>query len=405
MVRTRVPTGPSLEPPIDLESCSGAAGGAPRLHRFISDQRRRDTAGVAGVLRHPRWYLAGHWTSSLDSLWRDAVRSGIRLETSWTLCTNGHQLRLVDARRTYSRAHVQFDLQPAIDHLPTFQVLWGVLRAGAFHPAQQQAALVLQIIEAAARHGRAVNRSLRFGVIEAVRHLLTGLSKCGKRDAPALFDESLTVVYRALFLMFAEARGLVPNWHPLYRKSYTIESLRDRIERPGSVRGLWESFQAIARLAHRGCHAGTLVVPAFNGRLFSPSRAPLAESCAMDDEIARKALLELSTTTVRSKTTRIHYRDLGVEQLGAVYESVLDYVPPSRSLATGEILLLRGGDRRKSTGSFYTPQSITDYVVRRTLYPLVAEAQASRVLQLRLVDPAMGSAAFLVSACRYLSRA
>ena len=59
----------------------------------------------------------------------------------------------------------------------------------------------------------------------------------------------------------------------------------------------------------------------------------------------------------------------------------------------------------KSTGSFYTPQSLTDYVVRRTLHPLVAEAPAERILHLRLVDPAMGSAAFLVSACRYLARA
>ena len=136
-------------------------------------------------------------------------------------------------------------------------------------------------------------------------------------------------MYRVLFLMFAEARGLVPNWHPIYRDHYTIESLRDEAERPGDARGLWETLQAIARLAHQGCHAGTLIVPAFNGRLFSPARAPMAESCAMSDEIARGALLALSTTiTDRSKPrVRIDYRDLGVEQLGAVYESVLDYVP------------------------------------------------------------------------------
>ncbi len=265
--------------------------------------------------------------------------------------------------------------------------------------------LVLQIIEAATRHGQAVNRSLRFGVIDSVQHLLTGLNKCGKRELSALFDESLTVVYRALFLMFAEARALVPNWHPLYKTSYTIESLRDRIERPGTVPGVWETFQAIARLAHRGCHAGTLVVPAFNGRLFSPSRAPIAESCAVDDEIAGKALLCLSTTTVRSRRTRIDFRDLGVEQLGAIYETVLDYEPAFAESQNGGILLRRGSDRRKSTGSFYTPQSLTDYVVRRTLYPLVAGAPAERILNLRLVDPAMGSAAFLVSACRYLARA
>jgi Eco57I restriction-modification methylase len=349
--------------------------------------------------------LAGGWSASPDSLWRDAVRSGIALESSWCLCTNGHQLRLVDTHRTYSRAFVQFDLQQAIDDFRTFQVFWGLLRAGAFRPIPHHDPLVLQIIHAAARHGQAVNRSLRFGVIESLQHFLAGLSKCGKRDLDALFDESLTVVYRILFLMFAEARGLVPNWHPLYKKHYTIESLRERIERPGSVRGLWETLQAIARLAHRGCHAGTLVVPAFNGRLFAPSRAPIAESCAVDDEIARKALLGLSTTTVRSKRTRIHYRDLGVEQLGAVYESVLEYEPVVAESHDAGISLQRGSTRRKSTGSFYTPQPLTDYLVRRTLYPLVAEARPEDILNLRVVDPAMGSAAFLVSACRYLARA
>ena len=219
--------------------------------------------------------------------------------------------------------------------------------------------------------------------------------------------------------MFAESRRLVPNWHPIYRESYTVESLRERAERPGKVPGLWEALQAIARLAHKGCRAGSLIVPAFNGRLFSPARSPIAESCAIDDEVARKALLALSTTTGRpgrpegrhhvrghhAKRTRIDYRDLGVEQLGAVYESVLDYEPAYADSKRDQVLLRRGGDARKSTGSFYTPQTLTDYVVRRTLHPLVDGAPADRILQLRVVDPAMGSAAFLVSACRYLARA
>jgi hypothetical protein len=349
--------------------------------------------------------VAGHWDASLDSLWRDAVRHGIDQQAAWSLCTNGRQVRLVDTQRTYSRAHVEFDLGHAIESFPTFRVLWALLRAEAFVAPTPEESLVLQIVRAAARHGQAVSRSLRFGVIEAVQHLLTGLSRCGPRDLAMLFDESLTVVYRILFLMFAEARGLVPNWHPLYRSSYTIESLRDRIEQPGAVHGLWETLQAIARLAHRGCHAGTLVVPAFNGRLFSPARAPIAESCSVEDETARNALLGLSTTTVRSRRTRIDYRDLGVEQLGAVYESVLDYVPAFSDAGDRAVQLRRGGDRRKSTGSFYTPQSLTDYVVRRTLHPLVADAPSERILSVRVLDPAMGSAAFLVSACRYLAQA
>jgi hypothetical protein len=350
--------------------------------------------------------IAATWDVSLDRLWRRAVRLGIGSDASWVLCTNGRDARLVDARRTYSRAYLQFDLQRTAQHPATFEVFWSVLREDALRSRAGEAPLVHQIVQSSVRHGESVSRSLRFGVLDAVEHLLGGFDKCrGRHDLSELFDESLTVVYRVLFLMFAESRRLVPNWHPLYRESYTIESLRDRAERPGPARGFWETLQAIARLAHQGCRAGSLVVPAFNGRLFSPARSPIAEACAVADETARSAVLALSTTHNNDRRTRIDYRDLGVEQLGAVYESILDYSPARAGTGAARVHLRHGGGTRKSTGSFYTPQAITEYLVRRALHPLVAEATSDSILRLRVLDPAMGSAAFLVSACRYLARA
>src|SRR4029077_17013407 len=85
---------------------------------------------------------------------------------------------------------------------------------------------------------------------------------------PDSFEQSLTIVYRMLFLLFAEARALVPLWHPVYRESYSLESLRDLAERPRSAPGLWDALRAISRLAHAGCRAGDLKVTPFNGRLF-----------------------------------------------------------------------------------------------------------------------------------------
>ncbi len=138
------------------------------------------------------------------------------------------------------------------------------------------------------------------------------------------------------------------------------------------------------------------------------SRARRCSRCRRRERADRRSFTrrrKLGTTVRSARRTRIDYRDLGVEQLGAVYESVLDYEPAYADSRRNQILLRRGGDARKSTGSFYTPQTLTDYVVRRTLHPLVDGAPADRILQLRVVDPAMGSAAFLVSACRYLARA
>ena len=97
---------------------------------------------------------------------------------------------------------------------------------------------------------------------------------------------------------------------------------------------------------------------------------------------------------------RIAYRDLGVEQLGSVYESLLDYQP-----SAGPVALVPGSGVRKSTGTFYTPQPIADYLVRSTLGPLVQDAEPEAILRLRVVDPSMGSGAFLVAACHYLAQA
>src|SRR5204863_4710829 len=90
-----------------------------------------------------------------------------------------------------------------------------------------------------------------------------------------------------------------------------------------------DTLRAISRLAHSGCRAGDLRMTPFNGRLFAPARTPLAERRDLDDERARRALISLATrpSPGGAGRERIAYRDLGVEQLGSVYESLLDYQP------------------------------------------------------------------------------
>jgi hypothetical protein len=141
-------------------------------------------------------------------------------------------------------------------------------------------------------------------------------------------------------------------------------------------------------------------VPPFNGRLFSPTHAPLADSVPLDDGAVRCALVSLTTRPSRQGRERISYADLGVEQLGGVYERILDFRP-----AIGTRVSLVRAERRKATGSFYTPRPLTEYLVRRALAPLVHDTSPERILQLRILDPAMGSGAFLVAACRYLAGA
>ena len=268
--------------------------------------------------------LVTPWGLDPAGAWREAVRHGIAHGLRWCLCVTGPDLRVVDAERTYSRRFAQFDLDLTVDTDAGFAALWGLLRADAFRYAP---CLLERAIALSEQHRASVRSSLQSGVEDALVHLVRAFAgtRAGGRRNHTLFDESLIVIYRVLFLLFAEARGLVPRWHPVYRDGYTIESLRPLVEGRDEPAGLWESLQAINRLAHRGCRAGTLQVPPFNGRLFSPAHAPLAESVTLDGVAVRQALLALTTRPVGSGRERIAYGDLGVEQLGGVYERVLDF--------------------------------------------------------------------------------
>jgi hypothetical protein len=348
--------------------------------------------------------LATEWGCDPATAWRESVLHGIGTGVRWCLCVTGPVLRIFDARRTYSRRFAQFDLDVVLSDPAGFFVLWWLLNAGAFTGSEPALDRAVTLSES---HRAEVRASLQDGVREALMSLLGAFASARRpsrssHDPAMLLDESMIVVYRILFLLFAEARGLVPRWHPIYRDSYTIDSLRTAVERLPRPPGLWQSLQAISRLAHRGCHAGALQVPPFNGRLFSPAHAPLAESLELDDSAVRDAMMALTTRTAAGGRQRIAYADLGVEQLGGVYERILDYEPVATRPDGRGITLVRAG-RRKATGTFYTPRALTEFMVRRALAPLVADAGPDQILSLRILDPAMGSGAFLVAACRYLA--
>ncbi|MGH9309284.1 MAG: Eco57I restriction-modification methylase domain-containing protein [Vicinamibacterales bacterium] len=343
------------------------------------------------------------WGQTPAGVWRHAVHRGLAHGFRWSLCVTGTAVRILDVERTYARRYAEFDLAIALEDERSRRVLCGLLSvAGAASPSTLP--VLDAVVSMSEKHRVGVRRALREGVHQALLHFVAAFRAVSRKQARAhLLDESLVVVYRVLFLLFAEARALVPTWHPVYRDGYTVEALCAPLNRAVVPSGLWEALQAIARLAHRGCRAGTLRVPPFNGRLFSPADAPLADAVPLDDRIVAQALLALTTREGEHGRDRISYADLGVEQLGAVYEHLLDYDLAAGT--TGATAVLVPSGRRKATGSFYTPRSLTEFVVRRTLAPAVQDKTPEQILALRILDPAMGSGAFLVAACRYLASA
>jgi hypothetical protein len=327
---------------------------------------------------------------------RSAASSALATGQRWVFLTNGRRLRIADAARVPSPA-LDFDLSLCGADAPSLARLHLLAGPGSFQP--YRAGTVLDHARALSDvEGVRVCRDLRSGVRAALATFERAISKRIRRapDDTAHEAQALTAVYRVLFLLFAEARGLVPGWHPIYRDGYTVATLASRLERRDDLRGTWAALQAVARLAYAGCVAGDLRVTAFNSRLFSPSAAPLLDHLTLDDRAVAEALEALVFHAGPTGPQRISYADLGVEQLGSVYERLLDDVRTDAPAAISA---------RKTSGSFYTPIALTDYLVRVTLGPLVEGRDAGGILSLRVLDPSMGSGAFLVSACRFLASA
>jgi hypothetical protein len=420
----------------------------------------RSVAAFHAAARHRAVpVLVARWADDLGRLWRRAMQDGLIDAGSWTYCWNAREIRLLHAARPWDRRYIGFDLaRCAVDH-ESFGLLWAVMRADALDPplstrthraarrpvrrdveggtrarlpqTQDAPCLVDEIVTAAGVADDAICRGLEEGVHTALVWLADALARSGPRrlvpPADGLLEQALTVVYRLLFLLFAEARALVPMWHRVYRESYSVEALREAVERGAASAGLWPAVQAMARLAHSGCHVGTLRVTPFNGHLFEPQAAPLAERATISDASVAHVLQALTTTTrPRDRRVRISFADLGVEQLGAIYERVLGHrlvvgtvaapagatpasphpgVPRPEAAAAPRARLVASRQDRKATATFYTPRSLADLIVRRTLAPLLDGTGSAGILRLRIVDPAMGSGAFLVAACQHLARA
>lgn len=357
------------------------------------------------------------WSSRPSMAWRDLAAHARALGSGWGFVLAPPHLSLVDCRGHAVRRSVEFLLPDAFSapSIAAFQALAGARNARATRSDTGTTRLDA-IVDEAARFADGVRRDLQQGVLAALTTL------AGVIDGPpgARFDEALTIVYRVLFLLFAESRDLVPRRHPTYRDAYTVGALASqavdarRHADARASRGLWAGLGAMTRLSRAGCEAGDLVVRPFNGHLFAREAAPSLEpahaaprptrASMTQDQALGQALVALATRSAPGGRESIDYADLGVEQLGAVYERVLDLDPADRSTWLPPPAA-RHSRARKESGTFYTPQALCDFVVRRTLTPLVSGATADGILSLRVVDPAMGSGAFLVSACRFLAAA
>ncbi|MCY3887850.1 MAG: restriction endonuclease [Chloroflexi bacterium] len=266
--------------------------------------------------------------------------------------------------------------------------------------------------------------------------LVAALADAEGADLAEARQAALIFLYRLLFLLYAEDRGLLPVDDSRYDDYGLRKRVRDDIAGRMDQR---DTFSATA--SHYGDHLTTLCrlidrgdasigLPPYNGGLFAPDAAPLLDRVRLPDAVVAPIVYDLSHAETREGRRFVNYRDMSVQQLGSIYERLLEREP------------LRGGDgaitirpnpyARKDSGSFYTPQELVDLIVERTLKPLAEERlrafeekaaalrsdrrpkgqrlaelraldPAAAVLDLKVLDPAMGSGHFLVTAVDFLS--
>ncbi|MDL0145469.1 Eco57I restriction-modification methylase domain-containing protein [Halobacterium salinarum] len=364
-------------------------------------------------------------------------------EHDWAIVTNGLTLRILrDFYHTYTRGYVEFDLENMFTsrNYGDFRALYRLCHSTRFiepvvadEEEDDVETPLEQLYQVALSTGVKVGQDLQSNVVSAIETLGTGLlnqevreylEEGGEEEAKEYYQEILLLVYRLLFLMYAEQRGMMASRDSLYTDEYSITNLREKAEtrRSGSDRNsdLWHGLQSTFRLVEKG--DDELGVPCYNGMLFDSDRLEwVSESECFNEELLN-AIGDLTLIEHEGTRQRISYADLGVEEIGSVYESLLEFTPKlatevieleDRTVSHGEFYLDDRGTERKETGSYYTDPGLVRELVQSALKPVVEdrledattiEEQEDALLDITVCDPASGSGAFLIAANNFLAQ-
>jgi N-6 DNA Methylase len=373
----------------------------------------------------------------------------------WALVSNGLTLRILRDNPSLTRpAYVEIDLEALFSEelYADFTAFWLLAHASRFGKANAEPSDCPweRWRGAGQEAGVRARDRLRDGVAEALRALGTGFLRHPANTAlraalqshngvttlsrQAFFEQLLSLVYRLIFLATVEDRidsatsqslvfapGTPESVRQRYLAGYSLTALRDRAARRSAHDTHHDLWQALA-ITFEGLAVGqpALGLPALGG-LFDATQCPHLAAAQIENRWLLTAVFQLGYFRERTGLTRVNYRDMGPEELGSVYESLLELVPDLQSLGqpTSARLSFVGddatdasnkGNTRKLTGSYYTPDSLVQELIKSALEPIIADAVRAHperpvdaLLQLTVCDPACGSGHFLLSAARRLA--
>lgn len=403
----------------------------------------------------------------------------------WGILTNGLEWRLYWGRATdRQKRYYAVNLEEALQDAEAFKFFWLFFRREAFVEGAH-GSFLRRLLEGSQQYGLRVGTRLKEVVFEEVfPKLAEGFLQYHQEELKQSIEgnvlletyrATLTLLYRLLFLLYAEDRDLLPLSDTLGYYHYSLSRIRREVAE-GLDKGLsfskkaytlWERLTTLFGFIDTG--DPSLKVPPYNGGLFRPDAHPFLKTHKVADAYLGPALDRLARQPDENGTLRfVDYKYLTVRELGAVYEGLLEFrleisnedlvvvrengrevYKPKRELAAkeeviaevakGKPYLVNDKSERHATGSYYTPDYIVKYIVSRTLEPVVeqrrealrrvleeykqlsafqdknpSEDHESRLkklrhkaletlLEVKVVDPAMGSGHFLVAAVDFLS--
>lgn len=358
----------------------------------------------------------------------------------WGIVANGYTLRILRDNPSLTRpAYIEADLARIFEEerYADFVALWLLIHGTRFGNGTDGHNVHLPILEhwqgKAKEIGERALDKLRDGVTEALRQLGNGFiahpANTALREAlntnalstDVYFKQLLRLIYRLILLYTAEDRGLLhypaatPAQRELYTKGYSADRLRERALKSLTDRhaDLWQGLLVSLRGLANG--AEPLGLPALGG-MFATDRCPDLDSAELPNTALLAAVRAMCFFRAGAVLARINYRDMDTEELGSVYESLLELQPVINVNANpwgfgfvgDELEGDTRGSARKLTGSYYTPDELVQELIKSALEPKIAEAlkaadPRAALLALKVIDVACGSGHFLLAAARRIA--
>lgn len=356
----------------------------------------------------------------------------------WAVVSNGLKIRILRDNPSLTRpAYIEADLEAIFGEglYPDFTAFWLLAHASRFGKVGTEPAdcSLERWRNTAQEDGIRARDRLRVGVTEALRSLGTGFLahpelrrrlETGELTTQSYFEQLLRLVYRFIFLATIEDRELVfapdatAEAKTRYLTGYSLTRLRQLAARRRSYDRHADLWQVLT-ITFSGLGKGqpALGLPALGG-LFTSGQCPDLDTAQLDNTALLSALFSLCFFRDGAALSRVNYRDMDSEELGSVYESLLELVPQVTLTAGTRRFGFIGdeeegpikGNARKLTGSYYTPDSLVQELIKSALEPVIERTLAENpqepvkaLLALSVCDPACGSGHFLLAAARRIA--